>query len=183
MGIGRELTPREAAAKKIDEEDYKGVAGRTYIDLDGDIGILASAGGASITCVDALISYSGNPANYTEYSGNPSAEKVEKLARVVLSKPNLHGLWIIGATANFTRIDITMSGIINALKDIKPKFPIVVRRGGPGEEEAFQMLENAAKQYNLDMTCYKDTTPMTITAKILVEKVNQYKKKIGVKND
>ncbi len=178
MGIGRELTEREIAAKKIDEEDYRGVAGRTYIDLDGEIGVLASAGGASITCVDALISYRGKPANYTEYSGNPSAEKVEKLARVVLSKPNLTGLWIIGATANFTRIDITMSGIINALKDIKPKYPIVVRRGGPGEKEAFEMLEKAAKEYDLDMVCYNDTTPMTLTAKILIEKINQYKQKI-----
>lgn len=177
VGIGRELTPIEIAAKKIDEDDYRGVAGRTYIDLDGDIGILASGGGASITCVDALISYGGKPANYTEYSGNPSAEKVEKLARVVLSKKGLHGLWIIGGTANFTRIDITISGIIAALKEIKPKFPIVVRRGGQGEKEAFAMLDQAAKDYGLNITCYDDTTPMTISAKILADKVKEYKQR------
>ncbi|MBI5392572.1 acetate--CoA ligase family protein [Candidatus Woesearchaeota archaeon] len=177
MGIGRELTPIEIAAKKIDEEDYRGVAGRTYIDLDGDIGVLASGGGASITCVDALISYGGKPANYTEYSGNPSAEKVEKLARVVLSKKELNGLWIIGGTANFTRIDITIGGIIKALKEIKPKFPIVVRRGGQGEKEAFAMLNQAAKDYGLDISCYDDTTPMTVSAKILADKVRNYKER------
>lgn len=177
VGVGREKTAMEKAANAIDADDYRGVAGKTFIELDGDIGILASAGGASITCVDALISYGGKPANYTEYSGNPSAEKVEKLTRIVLSKPNLHGLWIIGATANFTRIDVTMGGIINALKDIKPKFPIVVRRGGPGEKEAFEMLKKAAEEYDLDMTCYNDTTPMTLTAKIMVDKVNNYKQK------
>jgi citryl-CoA synthetase large subunit len=96
----------------------------------------------------------------------------------VLSKPALNGLWIIGATANFTRIDITMAGIINALKELKPKYPIVVRRGGPGEEEAFAMLKKAAEEYKLDMVCYNDTTPMTLTAKILVDKVNQYKQKM-----
>src|SRR3989338_4478887 len=103
----REQTPREIAAKKIDEDDYKGVAGKTFVDLEGDIAVLASGGGASIVAMDALLSYGGKPANYTEYSGNPSAEKVKKLTQVVLSKPNLHGLWIVGGTANFTRIDLT----------------------------------------------------------------------------
>ena len=175
-GIGRELTENEITAKKIDEEDHRGIAGRTYIDLPGDIGILASGGGASITSVDALISYGGKPANYTEYSGNPPAEKVEKLTRVVLSKP-LNGLWIIGGTANFTRIDITIGGIIDALRDIQPDFPIVVRRGGPGEKEAFDMLEKAKEAYELDITFFDDTTSMTASAEVLVKKVKEYKKK------
>ena len=177
-GIGRELTENEIAAKKIDEEDHRGIAGRTYIDLPGDIGVLASGGGASITSVDALISYGGNPANYTEYSGNPPAEKVEKLTRVVLSKP-LNGLWIIGGTANFTRIDITIGGIIDALRDpdLRPDFPIVVRRGGPGEKEAFDMLQKAKEAYELDITFFDDTTSMTASAEILVKKVEEYKKK------
>lgn len=178
VGIGREKTAMEKAANAIDADDYRGVAGKTFIELDGDIGILCSGGGASMTCVDALISYGGKPANFTEFSGNPSAEKVEKLTRVVLSNPNLHGLWIVGGTANFTRIDITFQGIINALKDIKPTFPIVVRRGGPFEQEGFALLKQAAKYYDLDLYCYDDATPMTVSAKIMVDKVNQYKLKM-----
>lgn len=177
VGVGRELTEREREAHKIDEQDHRGVAGRTYIDLDGDIGILASGGGASITCVDALLSYGGKPANYTEYSGNPPEEKVEQLTRVVLSKPGLWGLWIIGGTANFTRIDETMKGILNALEDELPEFPIVVRRGGPGEKEAFALLEAAKQEHKLDIHYFDDTTPMTVSAKILVDLVNAYKKK------
>ncbi len=56
VGIGREKTQREIAANKVNELDHRGIAGKTYIELDGNIGILASGGGASITAVDALLS-------------------------------------------------------------------------------------------------------------------------------
>lgn len=177
LGIGRNLTEREQEAHKIDEEDHRGIAGRTYVDLDGDIAVLTSGGGASITCVDALLSYGGKPANYTEYSGNPPPEKVEKLTRVVLSKPGINGLWIVGGTANFTRIDETIKGVLNALEDILPDYPIVLRRGGPGEKEAFAMLEKAKRTHHLDIHYYDDTTSMTVTAKILIDLVKKYKKK------
>jgi len=64
VGIGREKTQAEIAANKVNELDHRGIAGKTYIELDGDVGILASGGGASITAVDALISYKQKPANY-----------------------------------------------------------------------------------------------------------------------
>jgi succinyl-CoA synthetase beta subunit len=97
---GHTPTQREIEAKKIDEGDYKGVAGSAFFDIDGDIAVMSSGGGASLTAMDALIKNGGKPANYTEYSGNPSKEKVQKLTKVVLSKPDLHGLWIVGAVAN-----------------------------------------------------------------------------------
>lgn len=173
MGIGREKTEREIAANKINEIDHRGVAGKTYIDLEGDLAILASGGGASITAVDALLSYGQKPANYTEYSGNPSAEKVEALTRVVLSKPHLKGLFIVGAKANFTRIDETITAIIKVLKEIKPEYPIVFRRAGPGDKEAKQVVEKTAKELYLDMEWYGEETPITVAAKRMAEKVNE----------
>lgn len=171
----RTPTEREVEAKRINDEDYRGVAGKTFIDLDGDIAVLASGGGASVTAMDALLSYGGKPANYTEYSGNPTAEKVKKLAKLVLSKPNLAGCWIVGGTANFTRIDITIQGIIDALVEIKPDYPIVVRRAGPGDKEAYVMLRQAAKEHGLDIHVYDEHTPITASAKIMVDLSDKYK--------
>lgn len=171
----REPTAREREAKKINDEDYRGVAGKTFIDLSGDIAVLASGGGASVTAMDALLSYGGKPANYTEYSGNPSAEKVKKLAKLVLSKPGLAGCWIVGGTANFTRIDVTIQGIIEALAEIKPDYPIVVRRAGPGDQEAYAMLRQAAKEHGLNIHIYDEHTPITASAKLMVELWQQYK--------
>ncbi len=42
---GAAPTKAEIEAKKIDENDHRGVAGSVYFDLEGDIGILASGGG------------------------------------------------------------------------------------------------------------------------------------------
>lgn len=171
----RAPTKRELMAKKIDEEDHRGVAGKTFLDLDGDIGILASGGGASITLMDALENFGGKAANYTEYSGNPPAEKVEKLTEIVLNKPNLSGLLIAGVIANFTDIAETIKGILNTLKRIRPDFPIVIRRAGPNDQEAKRILNQAKEEYKLDIHYFDETTPLTESAKIMVELSNKYK--------
>lgn len=168
----KQLTEREAAVKKANEIDYKGTA--KYIELDGDIGFLAAGGGGSLTCMDALMRYGGRPSNYTEYSGNPSAEKVYELTKQIISKPGLRGLWIVGAIANFTRIDTTMDGIARALIEAKPKFPIIVRRSGPFEKEGLDILRNAAKEHGMNMQIFGKEVPMTESAKLMTEAARKF---------
>ncbi|MBI2444621.1 MAG: hypothetical protein HYV42_05280 [Candidatus Magasanikbacteria bacterium] len=170
--LGRLPTEREVAVRKIDEGEnyYRGTAGK-YIEMDGDIAILFSGGGASIANMDALIKAGLKPANYTEYSGNPPREKVYQLAKIVLSKPNLKGLWIAGGVANFTNIAETFHGIVDALDEIKPTYPIVVRRAGPYEEEGMRLMRECAERNHLDMKLYGKETSMSETAKILAKAV------------
>jgi len=171
----REKTQREKRANKIDEEDHRGVAGKTFLDLDGDIGILASGGGASLTLMDALLSFGGKPANFTEYSGNPPREKVEKLTRIVLDHPGLSGLLVAGVIANFTDIYETVRGILDVLLEMKPDFPIVVRRAGLRDKEAKEAIMEARAK-GLDIYYYDENTPLTQVAKIMVEKSEAYKR-------
>lgn len=174
---GHTPTTREIEAKKIDEGDYRGTAGSTYFDLDGDIAILASGGGASLTAMDALIKCGGKPANYTEYSGNPPKEKVAKLTQIVLSKPNLYGLFVVGAVANFTDIYETLSGFLEGLRqarvelETKFTFPIVIRRGGSRDQEAFAMLKKVS---DFDLHLYGEETSITESAKIMNSLAQKY---------
>lgn len=172
-------TYREQLARDIDKHDHRGTAGSTYYDLDGDIAILASGGGASLTCMDALLGYGGKPANYTEYSGNPPPEKVAKLTQITLSKPGLCGAWIIGGTANFTDVYETMRGFIQGVLALEKKqdYPIVIRRAGPRDKEAFEMLHKFATEHGLDIHCYGEETPITVSAKIMAELATNYKKR------
>ena len=171
--LGRLPTERELAVKKIDEGEgyYRGTAGK-YIEMDGNIAVLFSGGGASIANMDALIQAGMKPANYTEYSGNPPREKVYQLAKIVLSKPGLKGLWIAGGVANFTNIKETFHGIVDALDEIKPQYPIVVRRAGPNEREAMALLKDCAIRNNLSVKLFGKETPMSETAQVLAEMVN-----------
>lgn len=175
--LGKKPTESELAAKKIDANDHRGSAGSTYIELDGDIAVIAAGGGGSLVNMDALMALGGKPANYTEHSGNPPREKLEKLSEIVLSKKGLNGVWFVGATANFTDIYETLAGLVDALRSIKPKpkYPIVVRRGGPRYEEAFKMLEEVKKKEGFDFHVFGPETPMTSTAKIMVDLSKKFK--------
>lgn len=172
--MGRQPTDRENDAKKIDEGEsyYRGTAGK-YIEMDGDIAILFSGGGASIANMDALIKAGLKPANYTEYSGNPPREKVHTLAKVVLNKPGLKGLWIAGGVANFTNVAETFQGIVDALDELKPTYPIVIRRAGPFEKEGMILMEECGKRNNLKMKLFGKETSMSDTAAILAGEVKK----------
>ena len=67
-----------------------------------------------------------------------------------------------------------MTGIVKAFEEVKPKFPIVVRRSGPYEKEGFKILKDAAKKNGWDVEVFGSETPLTATAKIIAEKVKKY---------
>lgn len=170
-------TQRELEAKKIDEEDYRGSAGSTFLELSGDIAILASGGGASLLVMDSVVAAGGLPANYTEYSGNPPREKVEKLTKVALNREGLSGCLVAGAVANFTDIYETLGGFVDGLRQIKlkPSYPIVIRRGGPRQKEAYEMLQKVAKKEGFDFHLFGPETPISVACRRMVELSNQFK--------
>lgn len=174
---GCTLSERERRAKEIDANDHRGTAGSVYVELPGDIGVLPSGGGASLTAIDALVRHGGAPANYTEYSGNPTSEKVKKLVSVVVSKPDLRALWVVGAVANFTDIYETMKGFIEGLRYARKEYalpidyPIVIRRGGPRDEEAFRALRDV-KDFDLHIT--GEETSIEESARLVRELADEY---------
>lgn len=180
---GHNPTKGEIEAKKIDEGDYRGTAGSSYFDIEGgDIAVLSSGGGVSLMALDSLINYGGKPANFTEYSGNPPKEKVAKLTKVVLDKPNIHGLWVIGTVvANFTDIYVTLTGFVEGLKETekmlgtKFDFPIVIRRGGPRVEEAYAMLK---ENTDFDLHLQGEETSIAQSAKTMAQLASEYASKL-----
>jgi succinyl-CoA synthetase beta subunit len=171
------LSERALEARKIDYHDHRGVAGKTFVELDGDIAVLASGGGGSLTAMDSLLEAGGKAANYVEYSGDPPKEKVRKLAKITLSKKGLKGCLIIGGRANFTDIYETMTGIIEGILELKgtpffPTYPIVVRRAGPRDKEAFLMLKNVGEKEGLDLALFGEEISMSEAARIMVEKAH-----------
>lgn len=143
---------------------------RPFLDLEGDIAVLASGGGASMINLDVLLKAGGRPANYVEYSGNPKAGVVAELTRRVLSRLGLKGCWVVGGTANFTDIYETMVGFVEGLRQVTPKptYPVVIRRDGPRQREAFTMLREVATREGYDFHLYGPETPMARSAAIMV---------------
>ncbi|MBT3419540.1 MAG: hypothetical protein HN726_03275 [Candidatus Magasanikbacteria bacterium] len=171
--MGRPATDREILVQEIDkgEKYYQGTAGK-YIEMDGDIALILIGGGASIANMDALKNVGLTPANYTEYSGNPPLEKVYKLSKLVLSKPGIKGLWVCGAVSNFTNVRDTFQGLADALDEVKPTYPIVIRRAGPFDAEGFALMKACAKRNGLDMKLFGKDIPMGETAAVLAQMVS-----------
>lgn len=158
-------------AKVVLDDDVVRPTERRFLALGGDIAVLASGGGASLLNIDALMAHGGKPANYTEYSGNPPPEVVRDLTMRVLSQPNLRGCWVIGGTANFTDVAATMEGFVAGLRCVQPKptYPIVVRRDGPRQREAFAMLRDVATRDGYQLYTFGSETPMEESARVMVK--------------
>ena len=144
---------------------------KPFVSLGGDIAIIASGGGASMLNIDILMRAGGKPANYVEYSGNPPASVVEELTKRVLSQPGIRGLWVIGGTANFTDIYETMMGFVAGLRLVTPMptYPIVIRRDGPRQKEAKEMLLEVAASEGYDMHIYGPELSMSQSASELLK--------------
>lgn len=154
---------------------------RPFLDFQGDIAVLASGGGASMINLDALLQVGGRPANYVEYSGNPKATVVQELTRRVLSRTGLRGCWVVGGTANFTDIYETMVGFVEGLRQVRPQptYPIVIRRDGPRQKEAFAMLRTVATHEGYDFHLYGPETSMARSAAIIVGLAYSQKRTCG----
>ncbi|PIT86672.1 MAG: hypothetical protein COU33_01800, partial [Candidatus Magasanikbacteria bacterium CG10_big_fil_rev_8_21_14_0_10_43_6] len=63
--------------------------------------------------------------------------------------------------ANFTNVKETFQGIVDALDEVKPSYPIVVRRAGPYEEEGMALMQACAERNNLNMTLLGKETSMS----------------------
>ena len=123
--------------------------------------------------IDILMRAGGKPANYVEYSGNPPAALVEELTKRVLAVSGIEGVWVVGGTANFTDLFETLSGFVAGLRAIQPKplYPIIIRRDGPRQAEAKEMLERVAREEGFNLFVFGPETSMARSAEILLQKM------------
>jgi succinyl-CoA synthetase beta subunit/citryl-CoA synthetase large subunit len=166
----RPLTSLEKEMVAVDAaESYRGTARYTEME-GGDIGFLCGGGGGSLLVYDALLRFGGQPANYTEFGGNPTETKVAGLVKGVLSKPGVKSFFMDANITNNTQTDVVAKGIIKAFqeKGIDPeKFPTVVRLAGVNDGVAKKILQEAGIEY------YGDDISMEDAARIIVERMQQ----------
>lgn len=131
---------------------------------------MCGGGGGSLMMFDALLSFGGKPANYTEFGGNPSEDKVYGLVKAILSKPGVRGLVVSGNITNNTQVDVVSKGVVRAIQDqgIDPcKFPVVVRYAGVNDATGREVFTAAGIEY------YGDDITMTMAARKMVDKMKQ----------
>ena len=111
-----------------------------YIELDGDVGILANGAGLTMTTMDVIRHHGGKPANFCEIGG-AAYTKAQTALEMVLDKPGVKSL-VVNFCGAFARCEVMMEGLLNAWEALKPDIPVFFSIAGTGDEEAIQMLKD-----------------------------------------
>ncbi len=153
---GRAPTPLEIVAGSIDQGDHRGTAHFVQLDPDGsltrELGKIPVAfdcvgTGASLTAMDELVSLGFYPVNFADTSGNPSASKMYRITKVILSQPHIQGYLFLSCIRS-QQLDNTARGIVAALKELypatggKPNIPMLFAFRGAYEQEALQLFRD-----------------------------------------
>ena len=136
---------RELAATgtpdKLTELEARGEeAGIKYIELDGDVGVLANGAGLTMTTMDVIRHHGGRPANFCEIGGE-AYTKAKPALEMVLDKPGIKSL-VVNFCGAFARCEVMMDGLLNAWDEISPDLPVFFSVAGTGDEEAIKMLKD-----------------------------------------
>lgn len=148
----REPTEFDKVAWQIEEGDLRGTGYvaqmATEIKGPGYVGYHGIGGGGAILGVDALNRAGLKIANYADTSGNPTAAKVYKVVKIILSQPNIEGYCLGGYTMANQEQWHHAHGLVKALKEElphRPGFPVVVLLCGNKEKESLQILREGLK--------------------------------------
>jgi succinyl-CoA synthetase beta subunit len=136
----REALAALAAPEPLSELESRAAAlGLKFIELDGDVGILANGAGLTMTTMDVVSHYGSRPANFLEIGGDAYTKATPAL-ELVLANPRVKSL-VVNFCGAFARTDVMTGGVIEAYEALKPKVPFFFCIHGTGAEEARAMLK------------------------------------------
>ncbi|NVM02478.1 MAG: succinate--CoA ligase subunit beta, partial [Candidatus Helarchaeota archaeon] len=112
--------------------------GMSYVELDGDIGIICNGAGLVMSTIDTVRHYGGTPANFLDIGGGATRERILFALKVISSNPRIKGI-LINIVGGITRCDEIAHGIIEFLKS-KKEISMSIRLVGTREEEGKELL-------------------------------------------
>jgi succinyl-CoA synthetase beta subunit len=113
-----------------------------YIKLDGTVGCMVNGAGLAMGTMDIIKHVGGEPANFLDVGGGANAVTVEAGFNIILSDPNVKAV-LINIFGGIVRCDRVAGGVIEAVKKVGLKVPVVVRLAGTNHEEAAEMLRTS----------------------------------------
>ena len=110
--------------------------------------------------MDAVLDKGFKLANYCDTSGNPSASKVYRAAKIILSQPNLKGYFASGSGVASQEQYHSARGMVKAFHEENLEIPAVIRLGGNFEEKAIEILGTYLKDIPATVEGYgRDDSP------------------------
>jgi succinyl-CoA synthetase beta subunit len=115
--------------------------GVTYVDLEGDIGLISSGAGLGMASTD-IIGEKMRPANFLETGGGITADLLYKCMEVIMMKPGLRAI-LINVYGGINPIHEGAKGVVRYIKEHNVKIPIVAKALGNRQEETWEIFRSA----------------------------------------
>ncbi len=125
--------PEIVALRDLNEEDPKEIEASkhslSYIALDGNIACLVNGAGLAMSTMDIIKHFGGNPANFLDVGGGASKAQVIAAFKIILGDPNVKGIFV-NIFGGIMDCNVIAQGIVEAVKEVGLKLPLVVRLEG-----------------------------------------------------
>ncbi|PTX97971.1 ADP-forming succinate--CoA ligase subunit beta [Opitutus sp. ER46] len=125
--------PEIVELRDLNEEDSKEVEASkhelNYIALDGNIACLVNGAGLAMSTMDIIKHFGGTPANFLDVGGGASREQVVAAFKIILGDKNVKGI-LVNIFGGIMDCNVIAQGIVDAVKEVGLKLPLVVRLEG-----------------------------------------------------
>jgi succinyl-CoA synthetase beta subunit len=125
-----QIDAKEAAAN---------AANVNYVALTGNIGCMVNGAGLAMATMDLIQLEGGTPANFLDVGGGATPETVAQGFKIILLDPNVRAV-LINIFGGIVRCDVIAEGIIQAVKEVGVKVPVIVRLEGTNAELGRRLL-------------------------------------------
>ena len=125
-----------------EKEVYASDRGLNYVSLDGNIGNIINGAGLAMASMDMIKLAGGEPANFLDVGGGATPEKIVKAFRLITMDKKVKVI-LVNIFAGINRCDWVAEGIVQALKKIDVKVPLVIRLAGTNVEKGNKILKDS----------------------------------------
>ena len=134
-------TLQEVICREIEELEAKKNS-MNYVKLNGSIGCMVNGAGLAMATMDLIKLFGKEPANFLDLGGTANKERAIKGFKIIQSDPKVKSVFI-NIFGGIIHCDMIASGIIEAVKELKFKLPIVVRFQGTNSKEGRECINNS----------------------------------------
>src|SRR5438046_7380520 len=137
-----ELAKLKEVSKDEETEEKARALGFSYVQLDGDVGIIGNGAGLVMATLDAVRDAGGKAANFLDVGGGAKEEVVRSALEIVLANPRVRSVRI-NICGGITRRDEVAKGILDVIRTHPPRVPLVIRLSGTEAEAGRKLLKGA----------------------------------------
>ena len=138
--------PEIVELRDLNEEDPKEIEASkfalSYIALDGNIACLVNGAGLAMSTMDIIKHFGGSPANFLDVGGGASKDQVVAAFKIILTDPQVKGIFV-NIFGGIMDCNIIATGIVEAVKEVGLKLPLVVRLEGNNVKAGKETLANS----------------------------------------